>query len=168
MKKSIVSILFLLALMLQSCENKEHRNEKADTQITAETKDVLVSENISQSEKNKSEGIVLGEDSSDINAYLKNIYKKNGKLYIDLDFVNFRYPTEGDYDVSDREIVNNNPKIRTYLIDDSTLIISNACKQIKSLELFENRNSILKNKRIITIGSSKNGKMQEINFGCYG
>ena len=116
----------------------------------------------------KQTNIQLGENVSEINAYAKNIYQKNGKTYIDLDFVEIRYPTEGEWDVSDREIINNNPKIRTYIIDDSTSILSNVCKEMTASELYQARKSLLKDKTIIVIGKSENGKMLSINFGCYG
>ena len=116
----------------------------------------------------KQTNIQLGEDRSEINAYAKDIYKKNGKIYIDLDFVEIRYPTKGEWDVSDREIINNNPQIRTYIIDENSGILSNICKELTASELFEIRESLLKNKSIIVIGNSKNGKILGINFGCYG
>ena len=79
-----------------------------------------------------------------------------------------RYPTEGEWDVSDREIINNNPKIRTYIIDDSTSILSNVCKEMTVSELYQARKILLKDKTIIVIGKSENGKMLSINLGCYG
>lgn len=109
----------------------------------------------------------LGEDIAAFNAYTKNIYTKNGKIYIDLDFVEIRYPQEGEGDVSDRKIVNKNTKIRTYSFDENTAILSNNCKEFSPTELWENRKAVLMRPEIITIGSAKNGKIVQINFGCY-
>lgn len=110
----------------------------------------------------------LGEDIAAFNAYTKNIYKKNDKIYIDLDFVEIRYPQEGEWDVSDRKIVNKNTKIRTYIVDENTTILSDNCKKIIATELWEHRKAVLMRPEIIAIGSAKNGKIVEINFGCYG
>jgi hypothetical protein len=47
----------------------------------------------------------------EINCYVKDIYKKNGNIYVDLDFVEIQYKN-----VDERVIVNKNPKIRTYIV----------------------------------------------------
>ena len=168
MKK--LTILFLSLFLFQSCNNKTEKEEKIPNIDATDTKSREELPIIT--DKKDDFDVQLGEDSNEINAYVKNIYQKNGKIYIDLDFVEIRYPTEGDWDVSDREIVNNNPKIRIYIIDENTLILSHICQKITATTLFEIRKVLLKHlekdKYIITIGKSKNGKMLEINFGCYG
>ncbi|OXA85700.1 hypothetical protein [Flavobacterium hercynium] len=168
MKKIIILTLYFFAFVLQSCDDKTKKQGQVEIQKTIETKNGSVFENNVQSKNKKNDNIVLGEDISEINAYAKRIYKINGVIYIDLDLVEIRYPTKGEWDAGDREIVNNNPKIRTYVIDNNTSILSNVCKELKSSELFQIRESVLKDKNIIIIGRSENGKMQEINFGCYG
>jgi hypothetical protein len=162
MKKLIT--LLIIAFVLQSCENKTQT--ETDNKLRQQT---VKSDTIVNPENNKQDGnqnnaeIILGENMEEINAYTKDIYEKNGIIYIDLDFVEIKYKN-----VDERIIVNKNPKIRTYIIDNNTSILSNLCKELKSSELFQTKESILNNKNIITIGRSKNGKMIEINFGCYG
>ena len=114
---------------------------------------------ISSSEK----PIKLGEDIDEINAYLKKIYSMNGKIYVDIDIVQIHYTN-----VDERKIINANPKIRTYEIDDKTLIYSNDCKTYKPFDLIKYKYALLKDKSIILVGKSVNGKMISINFGCYG
>lgn len=171
MKKTFASLLLLMiffSFILQSCQNKTENIAQTEPQKVIKTDTNSTFENNEYSENIKSDDINLGEDLSKINAYAKRIYKKNGLIYIVLDLVEFRYPTEGEWDESDREIVNNNPKIRTYIIDDKTSILSNICKELTSSELFQIRESVLNDKSIIVIGRSKNGRLLEINFGCYG
>lgn len=165
-KTPFLLLMIFICFGLQSCEKKNIKQREPQKTINVDTN--LTSENNEHPEKIKNDDIDLGEDLSKINAYAKRIYKRNGHIYIDLDLVEFRYPTEGEWDESDRTIVNNNPKIRTYIIDDKTSILSNICKELTSSELFQIRESVLRDKSIIVIGRSKNGKMLEINFGCYG
>lgn len=171
MKNTLISLLLLMILIgfdLQSCEKKTENIEQTETQKAIKSDKNSTSENKELLDNLKINDINLGKDLSTINAYAKKIYKKNGIIYIDWDLVEIRYPTEGEWNISDREIVNNNPKIRTYIIDDKTSILSNICKELTSSELFQIRESILSDKLIIVIGRSKNGRLLEINFGCYG
>jgi hypothetical protein len=171
MKKTVTFLLLLMISVgfgLQSCEKKTENYNQKETQETKKINADSVSQNKKHPQNKEKNNIILGEDLPKINAYAKKIYKKDGIIYIDLDLVEFRYPTEGEWDESDREIVNNNPKIRTYIIDNDTSIYSNICKEVTASELFQIRESVLHNKSIIVIGSSKNGNMLEINFGCYG
>ena len=117
-------------------------------------------ESIKVSVKNS---IELGENIDEINAYLKNIYSLNGKVYVDIDLVQIKY-----INIDERKIINENTKIRTYEIDAKTLIYSNDCKTLKRLDLIKLKNNLLNNKSLILVGKSENGKMLSINFGCYG
>lgn len=107
--------------------------------------------------------IQLGENIDEINAYLKNIYSLNEKVYVDIDIVQIKY-----INVDEREVINENTKIRTYEIDAKTLIYSNDCKTLKRLDLIKLKDNLLNNKSLILVGESENGKMLSINFGCYG
>ncbi|TWH98761.1 carboxypeptidase-like protein [Flavobacterium tiangeerense] len=107
--------------------------------------------------------IKLGENIDEINAIAKNIYKKNGNVYVEIDMVQIKFKN-----IDERVIVNDNSKIRTYLIDSNTLIYSNDCKRLSPSELLKNKDTLLNDKSIIMIGQSKDGKMIDINFGCYG
>ncbi|MEO5911750.1 MAG: hypothetical protein ABIP95_12745 [Pelobium sp.] len=168
MKRLIVLKIILLTFLFQSCENKTQKQKQAESEKHSELNQVPASKISGQSESQKDDAIVLGEDLAEIHAYAKRIYTINGVIYIDIDVVEIRYPTSGDYDESDREIINKNPKIRTYIIDKETAILSNICKDLTASELLNIQKNVLKDKNIIIIGRSKNGKMLEINFGCYG
>ncbi|MDI1255248.1 MAG: hypothetical protein PSV16_04025 [Flavobacterium sp.] len=105
----------------------------------------------------------MGEDIEEINAYPKKIYKANQIIYIDIDLVKIEYKN-----IDEKVIVNKNHKIRTYIINENTLIYSGDCKTLTADEFFQNRQLILNSNANIAVGQSKNGKMISINFGCYG
>ena len=168
LKIIIILKLLILTLLIQSCKNKTEEQKQTTKLKNVEIGNDSVSKNVQQTETEQNDKIILGEDISEINAYAKKIYEIKGIIYVDLDLVEFSYPTQGEYDKSDRKIINNNPKIRTYEIDKKTSILSNNCKNLSDTELLKMQKSILKVKSIIVIGRSKNGKILEINFGCYG
>lgn len=107
--------------------------------------------------------IVLGEDKDEINALVKRIYEVNGEVFIDIDFVQIKFEN-----VDERVVVNENPKIRTYKVDSKTLIYSKDCKTLNLKELIKSKNKILQDKTIILVGKAKEGRMESLNFGCYG
>lgn len=152
MNKTYIFKILVIILFVFACNKKEKIEKKSIQDSINENKNY----------------IELGEDKSSINSYAKRIYKKDEKIYIELDFIEFHYPDKENIDESDREIINNNKKIRTYIIDKNTNITSKDCKNLNALELFQFRESLLKDKSIIVIGISKNGILTEINFGCYG
>ncbi len=158
----------MLTFLFQSCESKTEKQAQAESKKNIELSNVSASKIIEPSENQKDDAIFLGEDVAEIHAYAKKIYAINEIIYIDIDLVEIRYPTSGDYEVSDREIINDNPKIRTYIIDKETAILSNICKDLTAPKLLNIQKEVLRDKNIIVIGRSKNGKMLGINFGCYG
>lgn len=141
-------LIFTIIFTLFSCNNDNNSWQKSKT---------LASQNVIEKK------IVLGENIPEINAYAKKIYKKDNVIYIELDLVEIKYKN-----VDDRIIVNQNPKIRTYIIDNRSLIYSNDCKEISASKLFKIKEKLLKNHSVIVIGTSENGRMKSINFGCYG
>ncbi|MPT32317.1 MAG: hypothetical protein E2600_11770 [Chryseobacterium sp.] len=153
MRYKTIFLIFTTALILFSCDKAAENNHPKKQSAEVKTK----SDNEEQNE------IILGEDIPEINAYVKNIYEKNGKFYVELDLVEIKYKN-----VDERMIVNKNPKVRTYVIDDHTLIYSNDCKELIVKQLLQARKKLLKNKSIIVVGTSKDGRMKNINFGCYG
>lgn len=106
----------------------------------------------------------LGEDISEINCYVKNIYKKDNLAFVNIDIIQLKYSDEE----GDRIILNENPKIRTYMIDDTTIIYGPDCERITSEKLTEIEKLVLDDTSIIVIGSSKDGVLESIYFGCYG
>ncbi|MCO7319849.1 hypothetical protein OKE80_11055, partial [Riemerella anatipestifer] len=70
--------------------------------------------------------------------------------------------------IDEKFIVNKNSKIRTYIIDAHTLVISNDCEKLAPLDILKYKEALLKDKTAVTIGESKNGRMISVNFGCYG
>ncbi|MCL9804890.1 hypothetical protein NAT51_05125 [Flavobacterium amniphilum] len=114
-------------------------------------------------QQEQTDNIILGEDISEINAYVKNIYAKNGKTCVDIDLVQFKYRN-----TDERIVINKNPKIRTYILDKNSLIYTDDCKEAGPSDLIKIRDRILKNKSLLIVGQSKSGKMVSINFGCFG
>ncbi|MDY3338677.1 hypothetical protein PG279_05740 [Riemerella anatipestifer] len=158
--KNLVKPLILTAFILQSCESKVQKTVEIEEQKSLKG---YYSPPSKSNEYIEPEKISLGEDFEDINAYAKNIYEKNGIIYIDLDFVEIKYRN-----IDEKFIVNKNPKIRTYIIDAHTLVISNDCEKLVPLDILKYKESLLKDKTAVTIGESKNGRMVSVNFGCYG
>lgn len=148
-----IFLIFATAIILFSCDKTAGKSRLEKTSAEIMTK----SDNKQQNE------IILGENIPEVNAYVKNIYEKDNKVYVELDLVEFRYKN-----TDERVIVNNNPKIRTYIIDDNTLIYSNDCKRPTLEELLQIKKKLLTDKSMIIVGTSEDGRMKSINFGCYG
>lgn len=127
---------------------------------------LLILIGLSQSQltaQSSAKAVALGEDLDEINCYVKNIYAIGNNIYVDIDVIQIKYRN-----IDERYIVNQNLKIRTYLVDKNTLIYSDDCKEISPTHLLKIKSRLLNNKEIIAVGKSENGKMLSINFGCYG
>lgn len=157
--------LLLFVFVIQSCENKTYKktteNEQPQQSVTSNT--IHPSKFDDPAENQNNEKIILGEDTKEINSYIRDIYEKNEIIYIDLDFVEIKYKN-----VDERVIINKNHKIRTYIIDLYTKIATKNCKELNALDMLKHKDSLLKDKITVVIGEAKDGKMLSINFGCYG
>ncbi len=194
-KTNMLLTFLIIAFAFQSCENtaqKSTTTEKASAEIEKDrvhpskyddpvvdpnTEKIPLDEDKEEIENDRihpskyddpvvdpnAEKIPLGEDKEEINAYVKNIYEKDGIVYVDLDFVEIKYKN-----VDERVIVNRSSKIRTYIVDLDTFVMTKDCKEITSLDMLKYKNKILENRSYIVIGKSKEGKMLSLNFGCYG
>jgi hypothetical protein len=147
MKKKILnfSLILLFFASFMNANKTDYEKLKVENKLSA-----------------KDKGIILGEDLNDFNAYVKNIYIKNKTVYIEIDIIQVKYVKDDE-----RVIRNQNPKIRTYVIDRNSLIYSDDCKNLKPSDVMKIKDRLLKN-NAISIGQSKDGKMKNINFGCYG
>lgn len=163
--KKLITLLLATAFLFQSCQNKTERKitENEQPQQSGTSDKIHLSKFDGAAENQDNEEVILGEDTEEINSYVKDIYEKNGIIYVDLDFVEIKYKN-----VDERVIVNKNPKIRTYIVDLYTEIATKDCKELNALDMFKNKDSLLKDKITVVIGESKDGKMLSINFGCYG
>lgn len=146
-------IILLILITSFSCKNENNIKQEQNVENPTTINSNLTDENTTE----------LGEDIDEINAIAKNIYEKNGTIYVDIDIVQIKYKN-----IDERVIINENTKIRTYQIDENTLIYSKDCKNLKPLDLLEIKDSLLNDKSIILVGNSEKGKMLSINFGCYG
>ncbi|MDR2270131.1 MAG: hypothetical protein LBF27_04415 [Sphingobacterium sp.] len=155
--------LLIIVFTIQSCENTTQRTAKREASEEIENDIIHPSKYDDPADSLNNEQIPLGEDQEEINAYIKNIYERNGIVYVDLDFVVVKYEN-----VDERVIVNRNPKIRTYIVDLDTYIMTKDCKKITSLEMLKHKSTLLKDTSTLVIGQSKDGKMLSLNFGCYG
>lgn len=129
-----------------------------------ESLDAIGSEFEKSKTKAKIDKFNLGEDIAEINCYVKNIYRKDNLTFVDIDIVQVKYTSEG----GERIIINENPKTRTYIVDDTTIIYAQDCESVTPEKLTEIEKSLLDDKSIIVVGSSKDGVLESINFGCYG
>jgi len=153
MKRNILCCFIVATLF--SCQSKEVKDASANHKTKTDS---------SKSKSSvSSKQIVLGEDKDEINALVKGIYEVNGEVFIDIDLVQIKFEN-----VDERVVVNENPKIRTYKVDSKTLIYSKDCKTLNLKELIKSKSKILQDKTIILVGKAKDGRMESLNFGCYG
>lgn len=156
MKRNVLWCTILMILF--SCNNKEDKQDNRSSENNLTKTDSVKTKKSTSLDK-----IVLGEDKEEINGLVKNIYKINGEVFIDIDFVQIKFEN-----VDERVVVNENKKIRTYKVDQETLIYSKDCKTLNTKELIKSKSKILQDKTIILVGKAKDGKMESLNFGCYG
>lgn len=156
MKRNVLWCTILMILF--SCNNKEDKQDNRSSENNLTKTDSVKTKKSTSLDK-----IVLGEDKEEINGLVKNIYKINGEVFIDIDFVQIKFEN-----VDERVVVNENKKIRTYKVDQETLIYSKDRKTLNTKELIKSKSKILQDKTIILVGKAKDGKMESLNFGCYG
>ena len=84
--------------------------------------------------------------------YIRKLYELNNIFYIDVDFINIETVKDGDYEYS--QIVNNNPKIRTYCLGTET--DANLTEQEIKMYINEDKESLF-------IVSAKNGYIVTLN-----
>ncbi|TDL99585.1 MAG: hypothetical protein C4K58_06755 [Flavobacteriaceae bacterium] len=163
--KKINNLFLVTVFLFQSCSNVKEKNtiENDLPEKSEISNQIYPSKQNTQIENQNDDEITLGEDKEEINCYVKNIYNRNEIVYIELDFVEIKYEN-----VDERVIINNNSKIRTYIVDSHTSIGTKDCKELNALDMLKYKDSLLKDKTTIVIGESKDGKMLSINFGCYG
>jgi hypothetical protein len=111
---------------------------------------------------NSQPAIAFGEDKSHIDAYATDIYASNDSLFVVLDFVAINY-----HNVDEREIVNNQTRLRKYVIDTSTYILLKSCEQLSPKALLQQAPTILADRKQLVVGQAANGVLSSINFGCY-
>lgn len=175
MEIKIKFILVVFIFSFLSCNEKrdinslKEQNRQVDNSIIENKvikSEILEKDNLKHQapeisiENNKSN---LGEDLAEINCYVKKIYQKNNLTYVDIDVVEVNLTPEGD-----RTIINKNPKIRTYVVDKNTIIYLRNCDSATPEELLKMDKNKLEDKSIIVVGSSKDGVLESLNFGCYG
>lgn len=110
MKRNVLWCTILMILF--SCNNKEDKQDNRSSENNLTKTDSVKTKKSTSLDK-----IVLGEDKEEINGLVKNIYKINGEVFIDIDFVQIKFEN-----VDERVVVNENKKIRTYKVDQETLI----------------------------------------------
>lgn len=102
----------------------------ADNQVVAKTnteKPAVDSQAIAKNKTRSSFEVIDGDSSKNTSAtvseqasgIIKNAYTKNGKNYIDIDYISFEHK-EGDMPWG--TLINKNPKIRTFEVSDTVRI----------------------------------------------
>src|SRR5690554_1766426 len=125
--------------------------------------------------KNQTQNIDLSDDAySGEYAIVENIFEYNDEVYIVVDIVTIELnEPEDEYDYSlSYEIINNNPKLRTYkAIDNMKIaIIDHQCvESTSSLKyLIDNKDRIqpVSPFGFVMIKTNKQGVLLELDFGC--
>ena len=150
-------ILTLILTTLFSCKKENKSNNHNLSKPTLQSEKELI-KNV---EIEINAPIKLGENINGKKAYAKSIYKKNGLVYIDIDIIIVEYHLDG------MEITNNNPKIRTYIIDENSSVTTKDCNDLNLTELIAQKNMFLNDESVILIVEAENGKIVYINC-CYG
>lgn len=153
-------IISLLSILFLSCNQSKKDNSESNV---AFGEDTITTEKTGDIQPPQSVEIVLGEDIENFYAYVKNIYKIGNTVYIDVDVVEVEVDTEEGITVT-----NNNPKIRTYIVDSETIIYGKHCGEMTLNDLLNTKDSILNDDSILLVGGARSGRMSGLNFGCYG
>jgi hypothetical protein len=146
------NFVVLIAVFAMACTQADNQQSKPN--LPTESKPAKLD--------NSQPLIALGEDKSHIDAYATDMYASNDSLFVVLDFVEIKY-----HNVDEREIVNNQTRLRKYLVDSSTYILLKSCQQLSSKALLQEAPKILADRKQLVVGQAANGVLSSINFGCY-
>jgi len=110
----------------------------------------------------------LSKDSyNSQSAIIKDLKIVQNELYIVLDVVSIENTPNEKYDY---EIVNTNPKLRTYKIKSNVITTNSKCVVSNDTNyLIKNKNSVLNESPFgfVMISTNKFGELTEINLGCW-
>lgn len=128
-------------------------------------------ENTDKTSKSKSLSLDLSKDSySKESAYIKDIKIIDEEIYVVIDVIQIKFSGNMGFD-----IINQNPKLRTYKLNSNTKIVDSKCNRLTSSEyLIENKSKLIENNdRHVSpfgfslISTNNNGELTEINLGCW-
>ncbi len=127
MKIIKLCLLFFLSGFLFSCQNSKQNTTTEETKentTTEETKENTTTEETKEigevQESNNTKHTPISMDSTKSYGYIQDIFEEHGKTLISVDFVQMiETQTGGGY-----EIINQNPKLRTFILNSSSRILT--------------------------------------------
>lgn len=175
MKIKLLIFLIFTLTFINSCNDtkmKEKELELKEKELDLKNKELDIekakitklpkSENVI--EKKEEKVIELNYDSNNSFAFVKDIFSNNGSTYITLDFVEVKYPAESQF-----KVVNNNLKLRTFLITTGTTFFNcdNRLK-INKKNILSTKNKLISiSKSFPFLFKSENGNLTEFNIYCF-
>lgn len=94
-------------------------------------------------------------------AIIKEIKTIDNDVYIVVDVVQIKYKDDFEYD-----IVNENPKLRTYKVRANVVILNTNCKEYtNSKYIINNKRGLVE--RLVLITTNNLGELTGLNIGCY-
>lgn len=138
--KNLVTLTIILTTLIGCGTSKEN-----DSQETVENKEMNSEDETQNTDVSKNELIKLKEKDSEVElslkeessfCFVKEVYKQNNEIYVDVDFINTEYKEvweEGEK-IEYTEIVNNNPKLRSYKIDLANENVQNYSEIIEIIQ----------------------------------
>lgn len=150
----------------QGCIFQKKKTLDLEQNTNEESKNI---ESISSSKK-ITNAIVLSRDSYDFEAAtIEDIKVVENEVYIVVDVVQIKYFGDDESDFT-YEVINENPKLRTYKVNAQTSVTNEKCKSSKGSYYFtENRERILKNIPFgfYQISTNSKGLLTAIDLGCW-
>ena len=118
MKIIKLCLLFFLSSFLFSCQNSKQNTTTEETKENI--KKVEAKEIGEVQESNNTKHTPISMDSTKSYGYIQDIFEEHGKTLISVDFVQMiETQTGGGY-----EIINQNPKLRTFILNSSSRILT--------------------------------------------
>lgn len=110
-------ILFFVISLLFSCQNSKGSSVNSTSDNDKNTNKVEVTE---IEKETKKAGTDISMDSTVSYCYIKDIFEEDSKMLISVDFIQMiETQTGGGY-----EIINQNPKLRTFILNSSSKILT--------------------------------------------
>ena len=142
----------------------ELKNKELDIEKLKLTKIVSVKDSAS-SKNNLKEEVVLNQEFHNGQAgFIKNIFVKNGLTHLVVDFIQLKPKGE----MNDFYVVNDNKKLRTYVVNSSSVIyncLTNTKMTYKNLNNY--KNTIVNQKDIFCLFDTENGMVTVLNIMCF-
>ena len=101
----------LLSCVLVACNS----SDGPDSATIQDAADEVISVAAEDDGQKIPESVTLSTKKEDSQCFVRSVYVENGLVFVDVDFILFETIDIGD-GLEGTEVVNNNPKIRTYIL----------------------------------------------------